>query len=117
MQRLAAFLVVVVALCGCATSQSRWEIAALGAALADIGSTGAGLENGGREVNPVYGENPSVERILAVNLALHAGIFYTSRDADPAARQKIWRNVTILRLLVAGWNLSQSRCACLRFSF
>ena len=115
--KLAALLGILVFASGCATSGSRWEIAALGAALADIGSTGGGLANGAREANPVYGESPSAETMLAINLGVYAGVWSMTRNHDEAIQQKVWRNVTIIRLLVTGWNLSQSRCACFKFTF
>lgn len=115
--KLAALLVLLVFTGGCASSGSRWEIAALGAALADIGSTGGGLANGAREANPIYGENPSAEKMLAVNLGVYAGVWSMTRNRDEVIQQRMWRNVTIVRLLVTGWNLSQSGCACFKFTF
>ena len=115
--KLAALLVILVFTGGCASSGSRWEIAALGAALADIGSTGGGLANGAREANPIYGQSPSAEKMLAINLGVYAGVWSMTRNRDEAIQQRMWRNVTVLRLLVTGWNLSQSRCACFRFTF
>jgi hypothetical protein len=117
MQRLAALLVITLLASGCATSGSRWELAALGAALADIGSTGGGLANGAREANPIYGQSPSAEKMLAINLGAYAGVWSMTRNRDEVAQQRMWRNVTIIRLLVTGWNLSQSGCACFRFTF
>lgn len=115
--KLAALLVILVFAGGCATSGSRWEIAALGAALADIGSTGGGLANGAREANPIYGDDPSAEKMLAVNLAVYGGVWSLTRNHDEVRQQRMWRTVTIVRLLVTGWNLSQSGCACFRFTF
>lgn len=115
--KLAALLVILVFASGCATSSSQWEIAALGAALADIGSTGGGLANGAREANPVYGESPSAEKMLAINLGVYAGVWSMARNRDEVVQQRMWRNVTIIRLLVTGWNLSQSGCACFKFTF
>lgn len=117
MKRLAALLVLTLFASGCATSGSRWEIAALGAALADIGSTGGGLANGAREANPVYGGSPSAEKMLAINLGVYAGVWSMTRNRDEVIQQRVWRNVTVLRLLVTGWNLSQSGCACFKFTF
>ena len=115
--KLAALLVILVFTGGCASSGSRWEIAALGAALADIGSTGGGLANGAREANPIYGQSPSAEKMLAINLGVYTGVWSMTRNRDEVIQQRMWRNVTILRLLVTGWNLSQSGCACFKFTF
>lgn len=115
--KLAVLLVILVFTGGCASSGSRWEIAALGAALADIGSTGGGLANGAREANPIYGQSPSSEKMLAINLGVYAGVWSMTRNRDELIQQRVWRNVTVLRLLVTGWNLSQSGCACFKFTF
>lgn len=117
MKRLASLLVIALSASGCATSDSRWELAAVGAAVAEIGSTGGGLANGAREANPIYGESPSAEEMLAINLGAYAGIWYMTRNEDKLIQQKVWRTVTIIRLLVTGWNLSQSGCACFKFTF
>jgi hypothetical protein len=117
MRRLGALLVIALFASGCATSGSKWEIAALGAALADIGSAGGGLANGASEANPVYGESPSAEKMLAINAGIYAGVWSATRNHDELVQQKVWRTVTILRLLVTGWNLSQSGCACFKFTF
>lgn len=114
--RLSALLLAL-ALSGCATASSRWELVAAGAALADIGSTGTGLERGGEEANPLYGASPSAGRVLALNVAAYAGTWALVRHQSPRARQRVWRNVTVLRLAVTAWNLSQAGCFCFRFSF
>lgn len=111
-------LLLALALSGCATSSSRWELVAAGAALADIGSTGAGLERGGEEANSLlYGSSPSSGRMLAVNAGAYAGMWAMLRHQSPLTRQRAWRNVAVLRLAVTAWNLSQAGCFCFRFSF
>lgn len=117
MKPFPVLVAITLLLSGCATSSSRWEVAALGASLADIGSTGNGLESGFREANPIYGENPSVEKMLAVNLGMYAGVWYMTRNSDDVVKQRNWRTFTLIRLLAAGWNLSQTGCACFKFSF
>ncbi|HEX2225338.1 MAG TPA: hypothetical protein VHN15_14150 [Thermoanaerobaculia bacterium] len=103
---------------GCATAESRWEYAAVGAAMADVASTQSALETGGfREANPVYGSDVSAEKMLAINAGLYGGIWALTRNLDPVQQQKIWRTVTIIRLLAAGWNVSQQGCACFKVSF
>lgn len=109
MRSTAALMILLTFLSGCATSQSRWDTAAVGAALADIASTGGALSQGGfREANPVYGDQPSAEKMLAVNLGAYAGVWALTRNMDPVEQQKVWRMVTILRLVVTGWNMSQN---------
>jgi hypothetical protein len=103
-------MIALTLLTGCATASSRWETAAVGAALADIASTGGALSKGEQfqEGNPVYGKSPSSGKMLALNAGAYAGVWALTREIAPIERQKVWRAVTILRLLVAGWNLSKS---------
>lgn len=118
MKKLMALTLMTALLSGCATASSNWETAAMGAALADIASTGAALEDGGfEEANPIYGSNPSAEKMLALNLGVYGGIWALTRNMDEVEKQKMWRAVTILRLVVAGWNLSQNGCACFKLKF
>lgn len=114
MRNVSVYLLVIImaaggALSGCATAESKWQSAAIGAALIDIGSTGGALKQEGfKEANPVFGEQPSVGKMAAINLGVYTGVWALTRKMDPVEKQKMWRNVTILRLLVAGWNLSQN---------
>ncbi|HEV8582153.1 MAG TPA: hypothetical protein VGX68_24045 [Thermoanaerobaculia bacterium] len=114
---LLAILPTLFLLSACATAPSKWQTLALGSAVLDLGSTGAALQKDGlREGNPLYGERPSIERILVVNLAAYGGVWALTRDLKAEQQRRIWRNVAILRLLVTGWNLRQSGCACFRLS-
>ena len=117
MKLTTALLTLLFILTGCATSTSRWEVVAAGAALADIGSTGAALSRGGEEGNPVYGRSPSFRQMLVLNAAAGAGTWAMTRHLSRHHQQQVWRNVAVLRLLVTAWNLSQSGCACFKFSF
>lgn len=114
MRRINVYLLAIMVaaggtLSGCATAESKWESAAIGAALIDIGSTGGALrQEGYKEANPIFGEQPSVGKMAAINLGAYTGIWALTRKLDPVEKQKMWRNVAILRLLVAGWNLSQN---------
>jgi hypothetical protein len=121
MRSIIALLIALSVPTSCATASSHWEAAAVGAALADIASTGGGVDRsqGGqfRESNPVYGSNPSSGKMLAVNAGLYAGIWALTREVNPVQRQKVWRAVTILRLLVAGYNVSQTGGLTFNLSF
>ncbi|HEV8579829.1 MAG TPA: hypothetical protein VGX68_12205 [Thermoanaerobaculia bacterium] len=119
MRQLAALFVIITMLSGCATAGSRWEVAAVGAAVADLASTQSALgsSNGLQEGNPVMGRQPSAQKMLALNAGLYGGLWLFSRHMPPVQRQKIWRTVTIVRVLAAGWNLSQNGCACFKVSF
>lgn len=119
MKRLMALSLVCALLGGCATASSKWEVAAVGAAVADLASTQAALAKGGfREANPMYGsDRPSAERMLAINAAVYGGVWALTRDLDPVQKQRMWRAVAVLRLLAAGWNMSQNGCACFKVSF
>ena len=115
---LLAILPALLLLSACATAHSKWQALAVGSAVVDLGSTQAALQKDGlREGNPLYGERPSIERMLAVNLAAFGSVWVLTRNLEAEQRQRIWRNVAILRLLVAGWNVRQSGCACFRLSF
>lgn len=109
MRSICALLIALTLLSGCATATSNWQSAAVGAALADIASTGAALSKDGfKEGNPVYGESPSSSKMLALNAGVYAGVWALTREMNPVERQKVWRAVTILRVLVAGWNLTRN---------
>ena len=117
MRRIMVLLTISLFSFGCATGQSRWELAAMGAAVVDLGSTGGALDNGFKEANPVYGQSPSVEKMLALNAGVYAGVWYLTKGMQPETRQKVWRNVALIRLAAAAWNLSQNGCACFKISF
>ncbi|HYU35278.1 MAG TPA: hypothetical protein VEW48_24255 [Thermoanaerobaculia bacterium] len=108
MRQLTALILISVLFAGCATSGSRWEMAAVGASLADLGSTGGAVEQGMKEQNPLYGSNPSSGQMIAINAVILAGVWYLTRNMEDDARQKVWRNVAVIRMAAAAWNLSQS---------
>ncbi|HEV2856162.1 MAG TPA: hypothetical protein VHC97_25460 [Thermoanaerobaculia bacterium] len=109
MSALVLAVTMVVLQTGCATSASHWEKAAVGAALADIASTGGAMSKPGfKEANPIYGPQPTSGKMLAVNAGVYAGVWALTRDLNPVQRQRLWRTVTVLRLLVVGWNLSKN---------
>jgi hypothetical protein len=109
MRKLITLVLMIGLLTGCATANSHWETAAVGTALADIASTGGAMRQGEfQEGNPVYGKNPSSSKMLLLNAGVYAGVWALSRNIDPVERQKLWRTVTVLRMLFAGWNLSQN---------
>jgi hypothetical protein len=119
MKKLIALSLVCALSGGCATASSKWEVAAMGAAVADLASTQAALSKGGfREANPMYGSGqPSAEKMLAINAAVYGGVWALTRTLDPVQKQRMWRTVAVLRLLAAGWNVSQNGCACFKASF
>jgi hypothetical protein len=108
MRHLTALVLIMVLATGCATANSHWEMAAVGASLADIGSTGGATDQGMKEQNPIYGSNPSSGQMIALNAILLAGVWYLTRNMEDASRQKVWRNVAVIRMAAAGWNVSQS---------
>jgi hypothetical protein len=110
MRRMISLVIVISLLTGCATANSHWETAAVGAALADVASTGGALRQDGQfhEANPIYGKNPSSSKMLLLNVGVYAGVWALSQRIDPVERQKLWRTVTFLRLLATGWNMSQT---------
>jgi hypothetical protein len=108
MRHTIALLLIALLGTGCATAGSRWELAAVGASLADIASTGGAMEQGMKEQNPVYGDSPSSGQMLALNAVILAGVWYLTRNMEDEARQKVWRNVAVIRMAASAWNLSQS---------
>lgn len=110
MRKMITLVLITGLLTGCATANSHWETAAVGAALADVASTGGAMRQEGQfqEGNPIYGKHPSSSRMLMLNAGIYAGVWVLSRNVDPVERQKLWRTVTFLRILAAGWNISQS---------
>jgi hypothetical protein len=116
-QATALVVLITILLTGCATTSSRWELAALGATLADVGSTGSGLDKGLKEQNPAYGEQPSSGQMIALNAIVLAGVWYLTRNMEDAARQKVWRNVALVRLAATTWNFSQTGGAGFKISF
>lgn len=91
---------------------SAWqpgEKAALGAELADLGTTAYGLGTGrASEANPLLGRD---ETALLVSVALTTALHFIIRnwlDGRPEEEQRrTWRIVAGLRFTAAGWNLTQ----------
>jgi hypothetical protein len=109
MRTLSVLAIFLTLFSGCAATSSRWEHAALGATLADIASTGGAFAKGGfQEANPIYGKNPSSGKMLALNVGVYAGVWAYTHNLDSEERQRVWRNVTLLRLLATAWNLTQN---------
>lgn len=108
MRQSVALVLITLLFTGCATSGSHWELAAVGASLADIASTGGAMEQGMKEQNPAYGDSPSSGQMIALNAAILAGVWFLTRNMDDEARQKVWRNVAVIRMAASAWNLSQS---------
>lgn len=117
MRQATALVLITLLLSGCATTSSRWELAAVGATLADIGSTGGGLEQGMKEQNPVYGEQPSSGQMIALNALLLAGVWCLTRNMEDSSRQRVWRNVALIRIAAVAWNVSQTGGAGFKISF
>lgn len=108
MRHITALFLIALLCTGCATSSSRWELAAVGATLADIGSTGGAMEQGMKEQNPIYGSNPDSGQMIALNALILGGVWFLTRNMDDEARQKVWRNVAVIRMAAAAWNVSQT---------
>lgn len=109
MRHLTALVVIAALLStGCATSNSRWEMAAVGATLADIASTGGAMDQGMKEQNPLYGSNPDSGQMIAINAIILGGVWLLTRNMDEEARQKVWRNVAVIRMAAAAWNVGQT---------
>jgi hypothetical protein len=109
MRRAAALITLLLALSGCSSvwKEKAWESGAVLATGADIASTQAALRAGHREGNPLYGEHPSVGKMVIVNAALLAVVKASLRDASEVQRRRAWRWIAIARFAAAAWNLSR----------
>lgn len=114
--RAALLLPALLLLSSCVSQGSRWEIAAAAAALADIGTTGGALANGATEANPVYGKSPSPAQVFTLNAGAYGATWALIRHLDPVNRQRVWRAVTVVRLLATAWNLNQG-CVCFKVTW
>ncbi len=77
--------------------------------LADVYSTVDGLDRGCREANPIYGEHPSLFKLLAIKSALTAFQFLYAdwqiqKGRDPSTGMFISAGITGI---VVGWNLTR----------
>ena len=99
---------------GCAAIQKRpnttgeniWFGAATATAAADIATTQYLFSKGYQEVNPLYGRNPSIERMALVKSA-YLGLVYGMGEAFPENRGLLYKIGTIAGAIPTAWNLFQ----------
>lgn len=88
---------------------NHWRYAGWVAAAADIASTQRCLNRGTcEEGNPLYGENPSLGKMIAIRLPLEVAIDFAAREVfktDPDAALRIIQVKTIGTGVVVGLNL------------
>lgn len=89
-----------------------WFAAAVGGQLADIVSTDRGLDRGCKEVNPLFGSDPSTGTIVAAKLGVLALAYATTEYWVPVESRQSSRNWVYGALGLTGfaagaWNSAQ----------
>jgi hypothetical protein len=102
-------LAVILLLAGCSSTRrvTTWEKLAAGATAADIGSTVSGLQAGGVEGNPLWGQHPQTSVLLSANVTLHMLIHAAIADLPEREREMTWRVVFVVRAVCAAWNVAR----------
>lgn len=70
-------------------SQKAAATAFVVASAFDAASTINGLNNGKRELNPLYGSHPSDKRVILTKLAIVGGVLWYA-DRHPSDREGLW---------------------------
>jgi len=73
------------------------------ATAADVGTTIDGLNNGARETNPIFGEDPSSVSLILVSAAVTGALIYLSHWWASKERQMLWV-LTLFHGFAAGHN-------------
>ncbi len=92
------------------TSSEKWWFGGLfGCSVLDIITTDKVLNEGGHEMNPIYGrKNPSNEQlILAKSIAI--GALYLGGQEYPEKRETLYQIGTGVYCTAAAWNYSQMK--------
>ena len=89
-----------------------WFAAAVGGQLADTVSTDRGLDRGCKEMNPLFGEDPSTGVIVAAKLGVLALAYATTEYWVPAesrqsARNWVYSALGVTGFAAAAWNSAQ----------
>jgi hypothetical protein len=92
-----------------AAAQDTRQIAFYALNAVDVAQTCRILAEGGRELNPIYGSNPSCERVIGtkvIGLVLHTWLTNEIRRRDPSAA-RIFQIVGLIGIsAVVGWNFT-----------
>ena len=91
------------------TSCASWRGAAIATTATDIASTQYGLDNGCSEGNPLYGNSPSMGKMLVINAAVIGTVWYLTKDWPEKEQQKVWKWFTLFRGAATIWNINQAR--------
>ena len=95
--------------CSCASVKVTGWVAVAGASMAaDVAATQTALDRGATEVNPVLGKRPTAARMVAVNAAVFAVIYFMTKDLPVETQSKVWRFMAAYHLGCTAWNVSQT---------
>ncbi len=88
-----------------------WFAAAVGGQIADTVSTDRGLDRGCKEMNPLFGEDPSTGVIVAAKLGVLALAFATTEywvpeESRQSARNWVYSALGVTGFAAAAWNSS-----------
>lgn len=86
--------------------ENLWFGAATVAHTAEVATHIYALNNGYRELNPLWGKNPSTEKILLIKTA-YLGLTYGLGEAYPEHRSTLYKVSTVAGALPTVWNLFQ----------
>jgi len=88
------------------TSEKTWLAGMIACNAADYYTTKEFLSKGMKEANPIYGENPSDEKLIVGKLA-GVIIFYIAGQVDPDNRELYYKIGSGLACGAAAWNKIQ----------
>jgi hypothetical protein len=94
------FLVLITSF-GCTTVTAARR-AAIAATAADTATTIVGLNRGNVEVNPLYGSYPRPAKILIINAALTAAVWYLAKNTK--YERQVWTWIAVFRCGAIVWN-------------
>ena len=101
MTRLIASFLLIVTSFSCATVSGARR-AAIVATAADTAITVAALNRGNIELNPLYGRRPQIAKVVAINAALTAVVWWLVKDTK--YERAVWRFVAVARCGAIVWN-------------
>jgi len=105
--RMIRRLLVLLLLAGCAST--NWRAVAVGTTALDTAVTVALVQSNEkqsyREVNPILTSDP--KRIVAIQAAILAAVWWLSRDLPPEQQVKVWKWMAALHVGAVVYNLTE----------
>jgi len=101
------------ALAGCSLnnhseSEKKWLATLAGCSVADAVTTRRVLDEGGYEMNPLIGKNPSNEELILAK-SIGIGVLYAGGQLHPDKRELLYQIGTGVYCGAALWNYSQMK--------